>query len=558
MLLTAGLAAISPSISAQPAPTSVTSEMAAAAVQDAQTTSPVTFSYANRPIVTFRASVLGRPPAERAVGARVAIDRLVEIGVLGPIESRQVGSLMSIAVGGRDVLAILPADVDALAGETLAETASLAVSRLQTALNEVGELRRPRVLFIGAVQLVLGSAVLVVLVWALVKARANASRRMAAATERLLHATVVGDEEFIRSSRIAEPVQRLIMLAYGALLVVLAYFWLTFALRRFPYTRPWGESLRQFILDRLSLVGTAVLNALPGLFTVALIVLLTRFVNRIVKLIFQRLQDGRISIPWVYPETADATRKIVTVALWLFALATAYPYLPGSDSDAFRGVSVFVGLIVSLGSSGIVNQVMSGFTLTYSRALRTGDFVAVGDVEGTVTQVGVLSTKIRTSKHEDVTMPNAVVVSQVVTNYSRFADAEGVFVPTDISIGYDVPWRQVKALLLLAAARTPEVRRDPAPFVRQSALEDFYVKYTLLFCPERPAQRRATLAAVHANILDAFNEYGVQITSPNYEADPERPKVVPRERWFSAPAVPEPDATFSADSARVSLGPPRE
>ena len=129
------------------------------------------------------------------------------------------------------------------------------------------------------------------------------------------------------------------------------------------------------------------LNALPGLFTVALIVLLTRFVNRIVKLIFQRLQDGRISIPWVYPETAGATRKIVTVALWLFALATAYPYLPGSDSDAFRGVSVFVGLIVSLGSSGIVNQVMSGFTLTYSRALRTGDFVAVGDVEGTVTQV---------------------------------------------------------------------------------------------------------------------------------------------------------------------------
>ena len=137
-----------------------------------------------------------------------------------------------------------------------------------------------------------------------------------------------------------------------------------------------------------------------------------------------------------------------------------------------------------------------------------------------MTQVGTLSTKIKTAKGEDVTIPNAVVVSQTVTNYSRFADAEGVFVPTDITIGYDVPWRQVEALLLLAAARTPGVRREPAPVVRQSALEDAYVRYTLLFCLEQPAERRKTLANVHANILDAFNEYGVQITSPNYEADP--------------------------------------
>ena len=221
-------------------------------------------------------------------------------------------------------------------------------------------------------------------------------------------------------------------------------------------------------------------------------------------------------------------------------MVIAYPYLPGSDSDAFKGMSVFVGLVVSLGSSGIVNQVMSGFTLTYSRALRAGDFVAVGDVEGTVSQVGTLSTKIMTAKGEDVTIPNALVVSQTVTNYSRFADTDGVFVPTDITIGYDVPWRQVQALLLLAAARTPGVRREPAPVVRQAALEDAYIRYTLQFCLEHPTQRRKTLAAVHANILDAFNEYGVQITSPNYEADPAAPKVVPRDHWFAAPAAPTP------------------
>ena len=163
---------------------------------------------------------------------------------------------------------------------------------------------------------------------------------------------------------------------------------------------------------------------------------------------------------------------------------------------------------------------MSGFTLTYSRALRVGDFVAIGEFEGTVTHVGTLSTKLMTAKGEDVTIPNAVVVSQTVTNYSRLAATSGVFVATEITIGYDAPWRQIEALLLLAAARSAGVSREPAPRVRQASLEDFYVRYSLQFCLENPAQRRDTLAIVHANILDAFNEYGVQITSPNYEADP--------------------------------------
>ena len=290
---------------------------------------------------------------------------------------------------------------------------------------------------------------------------------------------------------------------------------------------------------------------------IGVIVVLTRIMARMARLFFRAVEDGRVAVPWVYPETAQTTGKLVNVGLWLFALALAYPYLPGSDSQAFQGVSVFVGLVVSLGSSGLVNQVMSGFTLTYSRALRVGDFVTVGDVEGTVAQLGTLSTKIKTARSEDVTIPNAVMVSQLVTNYSRFADTDGVFVPTSITIGYDTPWRQVQALLLLAASRTPGIRRTPAPIVRQPSLQDFYVKYTLLFCLERPAERAKVLAAVHTAILDAFNEYGVQITSPNYEADPERPKIVPRDQWFAAPAAPpEVEAPATSSSAGTASGSP--
>jgi small-conductance mechanosensitive channel len=199
---------------------------------------------------------------------------------------------------------------------------------------------------------------------------------------------------------------------------------------------------------------------------------------------------------------------------------------------------VFLGIVLSLGSSGIVNQIMSGLTITYSRAVRVGDFVRIGDVEGTITLLGTLSTKVKTPRREEVTIPNAVFMSQVTTNYSRFSDTEGVFVPTSLTIGYDTPWRQVHALLLLAAQRTAGVRTDPRPVVRQTALQDFYVEYTLLVCLERPEQRGITLDLLHANILDAFNEYGVQITSPNYEADPEARKVVPVDQWYAAPARP--------------------
>jgi small-conductance mechanosensitive channel len=255
-------------------------------------------------------------------------------------------------------------------------------------------------------------------------------------------------------------------------------------------------------------------------------------------LFFNAIERGSVQVPWLHPDTAQPSRRLASALLWLFAAVMAYPYLPGSGTDAFKGASVFIGVVVSLGSSGLVNQMMSSFMITYSRALRIGDFVRVGDVEGTVNHLGVLSTKIKTPRGEEITIPNAVVVATTTTNYSRFADSEGVYTPTSVTIGYDTPWRQVQSLLLMAAARTSGVRKTPAPLVRQSELQDFYVKYTLLVCPERPELRVAALSALHANILDAFNEYGVQIMSPNYEADPDGRKIVSKENWHAAPARP--------------------
>jgi small-conductance mechanosensitive channel len=441
-----------------------------------------------------------------------------------------------VSVNRIDVFAIVPADADPLLGETLESKTTAAVAHLQQALNETLEVTRPRAIAWALLEAAAATAAFAAILVFLVRVNRRATVTVARTASTRLAASKVGDELVRHTSLVRYVIRTITMLTVVAAATV-AYWWLSFVLRLFPYTRPWGESLRSFLVDRLVQLGHGFVSAIPSLFTVLVIVVITRLAIKLVHLVFMGVEQGRFTIPGIFPETAVSTRKLLTGLLWVFALVVSYPYLPGSDTEAFKGISVFIGLMVSLGSSGLVNQVMSGFTITYSRALRHGDFVRVGEVEGTVTQIGTLSTKIETPRREEVTIPNAVLVSQTVTNYSRNADGPGVYTTTSVTIGYDVPWRQVEALLLLAADRTEGIRRQPAPAVLQTALEDFYVRYVLLVSLEQPHRRAPILAALHANIQDAFNEHGVQIMSPNYEADPESRKIVPRDQWFAAPAA---------------------
>ena len=498
---------------------------------------PATVVYQNRPITELRAEVLGRAPAERVELAVATIDRLVREGVAaGPITVRAVQGAVFVAVGGHNVLFITGPDADTLAGETIDSKAAVAAANLQVALGEAIELRTPRRIAFAALQALLATVVFVAALWGIRRAHQRLGVRISLLAARRLEELSGQSAELVRVSRASEVLRYIVSAVFAGLAVFIAYSWLTFSLRRFPYTRPWGESLRTFLFDRLSHIGLAIVGAAPNLFTVALILLLTRFAVRLSNAVFKSVDEGHLSLPYVHPDTAQPTRRLFVVLISLLGLVLSYPYLPGSNSDAFKGVSVFIGLVVSLGSSGIVNQMMSGLTITYSRALRTGDFVRIGEVEGTVMHLGALSTKVKTPRGEEITIPNAVVMSHVTTNYSRLAATEGVYVSTSVTIGYDTPWRQVRALLLLAAERTEGVRSTPGPAVRQTALQDFYVQYTLLVCLEQPHLRATVLDALHGHIQDAFNEYGVQIMSPNYEADPSGPKVVPAEQWYAAPA----------------------
>ena len=314
-------------------------------------------------------------------------------------------------------------------------------------------------------------------------------------------------------------------------------------LRAGPVSRTRGRgpsSSHGFLLRTAAdlLVNTA--RALPELLIAIVIILIARSVDGMQRSFFRRVQENRVHVGWVDKDSAPATRRLVTLAVWAFAAVMAYPYIPGSSTDAFKGLSVLLGLMVSVGASGLVGQAASGLILMYTKTMRTGDYVRVGDAEGTVVAMGLFTTRVHTGKGEELMLPNATVLGSVTRNFSRSAQRPGIVLTVDVTIGYDVPWRQVEALMLAAAQRTPAVRSQPPPRVLQTALQDFYVAYRLVCeAAATGADERAQAASeLYAAVLDAFNEHGVQIMSPHYFSDPAHPKVVPPSNWYAAPAKP--------------------
>ena len=347
-------------------------------------------------------------------------------------------------------------------------------------------------------------------------------------------------EALEQRERAATVVRKLLSGVHSLVLLLLVYEWLSFVLARFPFTRVWGETLNSYLLNLLGLMGNAVVSAVPGLFTAVVIFYLARAATGMMGRFFDRIQQGEHSLAWLDADVAVPTRRIATAVVWLFALAMAYPYLPGAQTEAFKGLSVLVGLMISLGASNLVGQAASGLILTYGRVFRRGEYVRIADQEGTVTEVGMFATRIRTGLGEEVTISNTTILSSTTKNYSRAVQGEGYVLDTTVTIGYDTPWRQVHAMLEEAAARTEGVLATPAPQVFQTALSDWYPVYRLVCqaVPSEPRPRALLLSALHANIQDVFNTYGVQIMSPQYIADPQNPKQVPPSQWYPAPAQP--------------------
>lgn len=320
------------------------------------------------------------------------------------------------------------------------------------------------------------------------------------------------------------------------LLLLLAYLYAQYALDQFPSTRPVAQELAGYLLDPLRTMGSELLAELPSLMFLLVLIIVVRFVLRFLKFWFAAVASGALHVAGFEPQWAEPTYRLVRIGVVAFALVVAYPYIPGSGSEAFKGLSIFAGVLISIGSSSFISNYMAGYTLIYRRLFAVGDRVQIGDVVGEVLETRVQVTRLRTYKNEEVIIPNSTILNSVVTNYTKLAASRGLILHTSVGIGYEVPWRQVEGMLLTAAERTSGVLKEPKPFVLQTGLGDFAVTYEInayVGSTEQIAQRYDEL---HANIQDVFNEYGVQIMTPAYEGDPEVPKTVPREQWHAAPS----------------------
>jgi len=348
----------------------------------------------------------------------------------------------------------------------------------------------------------------------------------------------LGGVTLLSGERLLAALRSLARLVYAAGWLFLVYEWLSWSLQRFALTQTLGRQLQQLLLDSLALIAGGIAAAIPNLIVAALIFALAHFLLSALRPFFERAEAGGVDLGWLNADTARPTRRLASTVVWIFALAMAYPYLPGAQTEAFKGLSVLLGLMVTLGASSVIGQAAAGLILMYTRTLRVGEFVRVGEHEGTVTELGAFSTRIRTGQGDELNLPNALIAASVTRNYSRPLRGPGFVIDTTVTIGYDTPWRQVEGLLMLAASRTPGVLVDPPPQVFQIALSDFYVDYRLVVqaLPAEPGPRAQVLTLLHGQIQDTFNEFGVQIMSPHYLGDPADAKTVPPARWREAPA----------------------
>jgi small-conductance mechanosensitive channel len=455
-----------------------------------------------------------------------------------------------IVAGDAPIMAIVPADARL---ERVSE-GMLAVAHLQRvreAVTSYRAARSPTSLRDAAIRSLIATFLLLVAVAVSLRAAARMNRVLNERLQSRIHSIGIQSFELMRAERIVGGLRRLVTgLRAGAIAASLILY-AGYVLRQWPWTQGLARDLYGFLMAPLQVIADGLVRHLPSLIFLVVLFFVIRMIVKLLRLFFEAVGRGAVTFGGFDPEWSLPTYKIVRMAVIAFALVVAYPYIPGSESAAFKGVSLFLGVVFSLGSSTAIANIIAGYMMTYRRAFRVGDRVKVGDTIGEVMEVRLQVTHLRSYKNEEIIIPNSQILTNEVVNYSSLSRTRGLILHTEVGIGYETPWRQVEAMLLQAAARTP-LSREPPPFVLMKKLGDFAVTYELNVYTHDASTLGLYYTALHRQILDVFNEYGVQIMTPAYESDPSTPKVVARDQWYTAPAAP---AVTHADGVSPGVAP---
>lgn len=323
---------------------------------------------------------------------------------------------------------------------------------------------------------------------------------------------IVSDED---ATKIVLSAIRLVFLLVA---IFIGFSFLNIALGLFEWSRELAAKLMTLTWDSIGYVFQKLIDYLPDLLVIIVVLLVVRFVLHVIRLIFKGIGNGRIQIPGFYREWSRTSFNLVRVLIYALTFVVIFPYLPGSDSPAFQGLSLFLGLLLSLGSTTAIANVVAGIVLTYTRAFTVGDRISIDNTIGVVVERGMFVTRLKNTKNEIISVPNSMSLSSHIINYSEQARGPGLFLYTSVTIGYDVPWQKVHELLIGAALATDKIEAEPEPYVLQKSLDDYSINYQLNATTRDAIAMPRTHSNMNANILDAFNKAGLEIMSPMFVA----------------------------------------
>jgi small-conductance mechanosensitive channel len=433
------------------------------------------------------------------------------------IEQLPDDNLLYLSVNQEVILTVT--EQDAKAHRSTPEVlAQQALQKIQFAIAQYRQDRKPEQLFKNIIYTVIASFTFLIISFAVIKISGKLFPFIRHLIESLTPGIQIGNVEIISSSKISFFWLRVLRIIRLFILFLLLFNYATFVLRLFPWTRVFGDSILGYFYQSLELVLSSIGKYLPNGFIIAIIIFVTYYLIRLIKPFFTAIERGNLIIPGFYTDWATPTYNILLVIIIAIAAIVAFPYLPGFNSPAFQGISVFLGLLLSLGSTSAIANVIGGIILIYTRAFRIGDHIQIGDVIGDLIEKNFLVIRICTPTNKIITIPNSSLLSSNVINFSISSRElnRNLIIQTTITLGYDLPWRKAHKTLIEAALETEHILKEPAPFVLQTSLDNFYISYQLNAYTNQPNLMVIIYSELHQNIQDKCNEAGIEILSPSY------------------------------------------
>lgn len=469
-------------------------------------------------IFCFSEGVGAYSARERALSAE---DRIIQasrdVSVdIQDIQSKQRSSGFDIYTPKSILVTLTAADLDQKSEVTLSDYALEKTNELRNQIRIDRSKRNPRELALGALYSLLTFIVLIIIFMILNKVMRHIRDFVDARVPALTRLFRVRSYELVTEERLSEVLNWFLQVFRFLVIFLILYLFIPTILSFFPWTANFAPVVWGYVLHPLKLVGSHLIDYFPKFIFILVTLFLSYYLLKFVRFLFVEIERGTIHFDGFYKEWAMPTYKLTRFFIFALVLVIIFPYLPGSSSPAFQGVSVFLGVLISFGSSSAIGNIVSGIVLTYMRPFRLGDRVKIADTVGDVIDKTLLVTHLRTIKNVDVTIPNAMVLGSHIVNYSSSAVSKGLILNMKVTIGYEVPWQKVHEALIKAALQTEHILKSPSPFVFQTMFKDFSVEYEINAYTHESLKMAQIYSSLHKNVQDSFAEAGIEILSPNY------------------------------------------